>query len=364
MRLGPPARPRRVPARPASRPARTSPCRPRREAAPPARRPAAQHPAPPRARRVRTRVRPCPDAAGARAGTGTSKPPERLGGSARSADRRGLAEWYTSPLRGSGAARRESGDGWGPGSDVLPAVRVALWGARRGRGRDVRRAAPRPVPPDRQGNLREGQGGARDRLPPLEAPPPAAADQPQGCRGPGVGADHLGRGAGHGCRTADDRRCLGRARVGGVQFELAVHVGDQRRRRLGSAADPCLRQPELLQLHGAVRVGPVPRTALHVRRLRARRLSAGPRERRLHPLLGLQPVRRPPRPRDEHRRRGRARREADRRRPAQGGPRSQGRPLAAGPARHRRGARPVPHARDDRERLVRRRLRPRLDQRC
>ncbi len=159
-------------------------------------------------------------------------------------------------------------------------------------------------------------------------------------------------------------RRLGRARVGGVQLELAVHVGDQRRHRLGPAADPRLRQPELLHLHGAVRVGPVPRTALHVRRLRARLLSAGSRERRLHPVLGVQPVRRPPRPRDEHRRRGRARREADRRRPAQGGPRSQGRPLAAGQARHRRGTRSVPHPRDDRERLVRRRLRPRLDQRC
>ena len=111
-------------------------------------------------------------------------------------------------------------------------------------------------------------------------------------------------------------------------------------------------------------MGPVPRTALHVRRLRARRLCAGSRERGLHPVLGVQPVRRPPRPRDEHRRRGRPGREADRRRPAQGWARSQGRPLAAGQARHRRGTRAVPHPRDDRERLVRRRLRPRLDQRC
>ena len=50
--------------------------------------------------------------------------------------------------------------------------------------------------------------------------------------------------------------------------------------------------------------------------------------------------------------------------PRKAGLASQGRPLAAGPTRHRRGARSVPHPRDDRERLVRRRLRPRLDQRC
>ena len=130
-------------------------------------------------------------------------------------------------------------------------------------------------------------------------------------------------------RTAPPRR----ARVGGIQLELALHIGDQRRGRLGSAADPCVREPELLQLHGTVRVGQIPRAALHVRRVRARRLSAGPRERRVHPVLGIQPVRGPSRPRDEHRRRGRARRQADRRRPAQGRPRRQGRPLAAGSAR-------------------------------
>ena len=178
-----------------------------------------------------------------------------------------------------------------------------------------------------------------------------------------MGADRLGRGAGRGGQTDVGARCLGRARVGRVQLELAVHVGDQRRGRLGAAAAPRLRQPELLQLHGALRVGPVPRAALHVRRVRARRLSAGPRERRVHPVLGLQPVRRPPRPCDEHRRGGRPRGEAGRRRPAQGGSCRQGRPLAAGAARHRRSARSVAHSRDDRERLVRRRLRPRLDQR-
>ena len=46
-----------------------------------------------------------------------------------------------------------------------------------------------------------------------------------------------------------------------------------RRRRLGAAAAPRLRQPEPLHLHGAVRLGSVPRVALHLRRLGPGRLS-------------------------------------------------------------------------------------------
>ena len=225
---------------------------------------------------------------------------------------------------------RSSCNGWEPGPDVLPAVRVAVRGARRSHGRDVRGAAPRPVPPDRPGDLCEGQGCAGDRLPPVAAAPPLRRTRPKDAADPGwepitwdealdtVAARLLAVAASDGPESV------------GLRLELAVDVGDQRRGRLGPAADPCLRQPELLQLHGAVRVGPVPRAALHVRRLRARRLSAGSRERRLHPVLGVQPVRGPARARDEHRGGGGTRREAGRRRPAQGGPGRQGRPLAAG----------------------------------
>ena len=47
-------------------------------------------------------------------------------------------------------------------------------------------------------------------------------------------------------------------------------------------------------------MGRLPRAALHLRRARARRLPARSRERRLHPVLGLQPVGRPARARHEH----------------------------------------------------------------
>ena len=87
---------------------------------------------------------------------------------------------------------RESGGGWRPGSDVLPVVRLALWGARRGHGRGVRGVVPGSVTPDGSGDLPEGQGGARNRLPPVEACSPAPANDAQGCPGPGVGANQLG----------------------------------------------------------------------------------------------------------------------------------------------------------------------------
>ena len=94
-----------------------------------------------------------------------------------------------------------------------------------------------------------------------------------------------------------------------------------------------------------------------------RHAHARPRARRLHPLLGLQPQHRPARPRHRHRRGAQARRAPDRRRSPPRRARQQGRPLAARAARHRRRARPRHRRRHDRARLVRPRLRPRLDER-
>ena len=48
-----------------------------------------------------------------------------------------------------------------------------------------------------------------------------------------------------GRRAAHGGRGCRRAAGGGVQFELTLDVGDQRRRRLDPAADPCVRVPEL-----------------------------------------------------------------------------------------------------------------------
>ena len=62
--------------------------------------------------------------------------------------------------------------------------------------------------------------------------------------------------------------------------------------------------PNLCRRDGAVRLGSTLRDELHVRRAGARTVPARPRERRLHPVLGLQPKPRAARPRDrDHRRR-------------------------------------------------------------
>ena len=87
---------------------------------------------------------------------------------------------------------RESGGGWRPGSDVLPVVRLALWGARRGHGRGVRGVVPGSVTPDGSGHLPEGQGGARivyhpSRLVhPLRRTRPKDAPDPGGNGSPGM----------------------------------------------------------------------------------------------------------------------------------------------------------------------------------
>ena len=112
-------------------------------------------------------------------------------------------------------------------------------------------------------------------------------------------------------------------------------------RSTGSAPAAGLRHAQPAALDGALRLGPLPGAALHLWRRRSPGvLHARPRARRLHPLLGLQPsvarlshatatvaalqARRPP----------------DRRRPAARRAGQQGRPLAAGAARHRRAPSP------------------------
>ena len=91
--------------------------------------------------------------------------------------------------------------------------------------------------------------------------------------------------------------------------------------------------------------------------------DAGPGARRLHPVLGLQPEPRPDRPRDDRVGGAQARRAADRGRspPRRAG--EQGGPVAARAPGQRRRARPRDRPRHDRARLVRSRLRPRLDER-
>ena len=66
---------------------------------------------------------------------------------------------------------------------------------------------------------------------------------------------------------------------------------------LAAAAASGVRQPEPVRVDGAVRMGPVLCDQLHVRGRRPRCLPAGPRERRLHSVLGIQPDRRPAQPR-------------------------------------------------------------------
>ena len=81
-------------------------------------------------------------------------------------------------------------------------------------------------------------------------------------------------------------------------------------------------------------------------------------------LWGYNPSYHPPHPRDRRGRGAEARHAADRRRSAPRRPRQQGRSLAAGAARHRRRARARHRQSDDRARLVRPRLHPRLEQRA
>ena len=67
------------------------------------------------------------------------------------------------------------------------------------------------------------------------------------------------------------------ARERRVRVRLAVHVGDRRRARLDRAAAPRVRQPELLHVDGAVRLGPLHGELVRVRCGRSRRVHAGHR---------------------------------------------------------------------------------------
>ncbi len=135
------------------------------------------------------------------------------------------------------------------------------------------------------------------------------------------------------------------------------------------AADECVRHAQRGHQPRCLRLGPRVCHPLHLwRRQRRgrqrRRRDAGHRQHRLSDLVGLQSELHPPDPRDRRRRGAEARHAADRRRPAPCRARQQGRSLAAGAARHRRRARPRPRQCDDRARLVRSRLHPRLEQRA
>ena len=144
---------------------------------------------------------------------------------------------------------------------------------------------------------------------------------------------------------------------------LALDLRVRRLDCLDHPADERVRQPEPVRRDGAVRLGAAPGHAVHLRRGGARRVHARPRECRLHSLLGLQPEPRPPQPRDRHHGGAQTRRAPDRGRPAADRHRQEGGRLAAGAAGHRRGAGAGHRRRDDRTRLVRSRVHPRLDER-
>ena len=250
------------------------------------------------------------------------------------------------------------------GVDVLRAVRVALWGEGDDRGRrDVRRPATRSVPSHRPRVVREGQGGTADRRACRPAAASAQAHEPQGRRRSGLAAHRMGRGARHRRRAAGLARARPRPRVGGLRHRVALHVGDVGFDRLGDAPAARVRQPEPGDVHGAVRLGALPGVDVHLRRRGARRVHARSRARRVHPVLGLQPVGGAPRARDEHGRRAAPRGAPGRGRSAPGGPGARRRSLAAGAPGHGWRAGAGAGARDDRARLVRRGLRSPLDRR-
>ena len=115
---------------------------------------------------------------------------------------------------------------------------------------------------------------------------------------------------------------------------LPVDVGDLGLGRLDQPAAPGVRQPQPLRLDGAVRLGPVPGVALHVRRTGPRRVHAGPRARRAASSTGATTPRWPA---SCTRRRRRPRCDAGRSLivvdPRRAGLAIEGRPLAAGAPR-------------------------------
>ena len=219
---------------------------------------------------------------------------------------------------GQGRARESHGDR-GPGSYVLPALCLALRRSGRGDGRELPGTAARPVPPDGSGDLPQGQGGARHREPPRAAAASAQADHAQGGCGPRLGTDHVGRGPGHrrraagcgrGCPVAPSRSASARARPPRRRSAMRSTGSSGYVRAFGSP-----NFSNYMELCGWGRfLAPLYTFGA----LGARAATSGPRECRLHPLLGVQPVRGTARPRDEHGGRTRARRQALRRRPAQG----------------------------------------------
>jgi hypothetical protein len=246
---------------------------------------------------------------------------------------------------------------------VLRSVRLPVRLHRDRGGWPVRRPGSGPGPSDGPRPVRQGQGGSRARLPPRAAPPPAPPDAPEGGPGPGLGAHRMGRGTRPRRGAPGGDRRAGRSPERGVQRGLPVHVGLRRHHRVDQPAHERLRHAEPVRLDGALRMGSIPRADLHLRRCCARRVHARPRARGLHPVLGLQPQRRPDRPRDRHRGRAQARRTPHRRRPAPGRPRREVGHLAPGAARDRRRPCPGHRGGHDRARLVRPRLRTAVDER-
>ena len=258
------------------------------------------------------------------------------------------------------ASRRKGTDDGGRHHDigahlhVLRAVRLALRRDRHRRGGALRPPRSRPVAPHGPGALREGPCRARTRLSPRPPEIPVEADASQGRSRPGLAADRLGRSAAAHRVAAPRARSGVRARERGLQPGLALDLGVGRLDGLGRTADARLRQPEPRQRDGAVRLGPSLRDGLHVRSACAWTVPARPRERRLHPPLGLQPQPREAQPRDCDHRGAEARGTPHRGRSPAHRAGSAGRRVVAGAPGHRRRARPGACRCDDRAWLVRR----------
>src|SRR5882762_5319708 len=176
-------------------------------------------------------------------------------------------------------------------SRVLRTLCLTVWLDRGGRTRPLCRPGTGSVASYRPGALREGTGGAGTCLPFGPAALSTETDTPEGRSGPWLAAHQLARGAGGDGDQAPADRGAPRSGERGVQPGLRVDVRHRGFGGVDSAVDARLRQPEPVRVDGAVRLGSHLCDPLHVRHRQWRRgrHDAGSRERRLHPVLGLQP---------------------------------------------------------------------------
>ena len=150
--------------------------------------------------------------------------------------------------------------------------------------------APDPTHPTGQALCLKGKAAPELVYHRRPAPPSDEADPAEGRRRSRLGADNWDEALD---TVAARLRRPGRgARAGDGRFHqrLPLDLGARRLRRLAQALQAGLRQPESRDLDGGLRLGAMARQHLHLRYGPARRRYAGPRERWLHSVLGLQPL--------------------------------------------------------------------------